>query len=138
MSASELAAQMKERRKTMGMFKAEAARRSGVARGTWHAIEDGTRPQVSPRTLLAIDRALQWPDGTARTFYEGGGSPMVAPLDFNEALREKEARLTEEARDLAGALAATIEALGQLARLQAARIAEVEAEIEELRRDMDG
>jgi DNA-binding XRE family transcriptional regulator len=55
---------IEERRHQLSLTKAEAARRAGINRGTWHDAETGTRTTMMPDTLNLIDLALQWEPGT--------------------------------------------------------------------------
>lgn len=69
-----LGALIKNRRLELGLTKSEAARRANVSRGTWHEVENGTRTNMMPDTLLLIDGALNWEPGTL--------SRLSRPLDY--------------------------------------------------------
>jgi transcriptional regulator with XRE-family HTH domain len=63
-TASAIGLTIRERRIALDLTKAEAARRAGVSRRTWHEIEDGLRSTSSAETLGLIDQVLGLPDGT--------------------------------------------------------------------------
>src|SRR4029453_2636957 len=55
--------EIREARVRLDMTKAEAARRAGVSRRTWHEIEEGTRVASSAETLALFDQVLGFDDG---------------------------------------------------------------------------
>ena len=63
-AASAIGLTIRERRIALDLTKAEAARRAGVSRRTWHEIEDGLRSTSSAETLGQIDQVLDLPEGT--------------------------------------------------------------------------
>ena len=74
---------IEERRVKLGLTKAEAARRAGVSRGTWHEVESGKRTQTLAGTLALFDSALEYRQGTlrdkARGIEPGPDAEMTAP-----------------------------------------------------------
>jgi transcriptional regulator with XRE-family HTH domain len=63
-TASAIGLTIRERRIALDLTKAEAARRAGVSRRTWHEIEDGLRATSSAETLAQMDQVLGLPEGT--------------------------------------------------------------------------
>lgn len=63
-AATAIGLMVRERRIALDLTKAEAARRAGVSRRTWHEIEDGQRATSSAETLAQIDQVLDLPEGT--------------------------------------------------------------------------
>ncbi len=59
-----LAEYIRRRRVELDLTKAEAARRAGVSRRTWHEVEAGDRTTSTAVTLAQFDQALQLPEGT--------------------------------------------------------------------------
>jgi DNA-binding XRE family transcriptional regulator len=59
-----LATYIRRRRIELDITKAEAARRAGVSRRTWHEVEAGDRTTSTAVTLAQFDQALQLPEGT--------------------------------------------------------------------------
>jgi len=57
---------VESRREWLGISKSEAAKRAGISRSAWHAIEAGTTQHPQTRTLPRIDAALEAQRGTAR------------------------------------------------------------------------
>lgn len=55
---------IRDARVRLDMTKAEAARRAGVSRRTWHEVEEGTRPASSAETLALFDQVLGFDEGT--------------------------------------------------------------------------
>lgn len=62
--AKAIGEQIRDARLRADLTKAEAARRAGVSRRTWHEIEEGTRPASSAETLVQFDQVLGFPEGT--------------------------------------------------------------------------
>lgn len=59
-----LAEYIHRRRVELDLTKAEAARRAGLSRRTWHLVETGERTDSTAVTLSQFDQALQLPEGT--------------------------------------------------------------------------
>ena len=106
-----LAAEISERRAHLDKTQAEAATDGGVSLAVWSLLENGRSTSARPRTLAAVDRALGWAQGSARTILDGGEA----------RLSDASSHQPDPDDDPAGALSAD-----ELAR----RRAEVEAELE--------
>lgn len=63
-AAESIGEYVRERRLALDLTKAEAARRAGVSRRTWHEVEEGTRPTSSAETLSLFEQVLDIPPGT--------------------------------------------------------------------------
>jgi transcriptional regulator with XRE-family HTH domain len=72
-----LASLAKERRQEQGLSVRQAADAADIARGTWTALEDGTR-KTSDHNYRGIERALHWAPGSIAAILDGG-DPMPQP-----------------------------------------------------------
>jgi transcriptional regulator with XRE-family HTH domain len=84
-SQHRLAQLVRERRTQLGLSVRAAADRSGIARGTWIALEEGTR-RTADRNYAAIERTLRWATGSAQQVADGGEPTPLAetaePADY--------------------------------------------------------
>lgn len=76
-----LAELVKERRRHLGLSVRAAADSGGMARGTWTAVEDGSR-KTADSNYAGIERALQWAPGSVAAIL-AGGDPTVTPAVAN-------------------------------------------------------
>lgn len=119
---------IRERRIGLDLTKAEAARRAGVSRRTWHEIEDGLRATSSAETLAQIDQVLGFPEGTlfamtARSAHDRVEALRAQAIEFVRLMSSDELQIFV---DTHGA-----ETVGTL-------LGRLEANIESLRRDVAG
>lgn len=123
---------IRERRITLDISKAEAARRAGVSRRTWHEVEEGTRSNVTQLTLSQIDQALQLEEGTLWAMTAHSGNRQI------ESLRQRSIDLIRKMTGDEMQVFLDSEGTGTirsvLAGLQA-ELAALQAELRELRRE---
>jgi hypothetical protein len=79
-----LASYVQNRRIELGLSVRSAAEASGLARGTWTALEDGSR-RTSDSNYAAIEEALCWASGSILTILNGG-NPSPAPATGRAAV----------------------------------------------------
>ncbi|MGW4028219.1 helix-turn-helix domain-containing protein [Streptomyces sp. NPDC004838] len=82
-----LAAAMKSARVAKGLTQAQLAEAIGVSRATIQSVEQGRSMVRVTRTLLAMARALGWPEGRVEAILDGRWSPEMAPGEKAAALR---------------------------------------------------
>lgn len=73
-----LALAVKDRRQQLGLSVRAAADNGDVARGTWTALEDGTR-RTSDNNYAGIERALHWAPGSIAVILSGGTAVIAEP-----------------------------------------------------------
>ena len=80
-----LRTRVKIRRGELGLTQSDAAERGHVPKSTWESVEQAktTRPKMT--TLAGVDRALEWPTGTAYAILSGN-EQRAAPVDEIDAL----------------------------------------------------
>lgn len=101
-----LAAAVGARRIELGLSVREAAKRAGVDRDTWTAIEEGTRNTRADK-YAGIEQALMWVRGSIEAILGGGRATNIGeergPLDELDQKIEwfrEEAERVEADRDL--------------------------------------
>lgn len=60
-----------DRRSQLDLTQADVAERGGPSTETLRLIENAKQEKFGERTLFRLDRALQWPDGTAQKIVRG-------------------------------------------------------------------
>ena len=75
-----LATFVKKRRRELGLSVRAAADRGGVARGTWTALEDGSR-RTSDSNYAGVERALFWTTGSIEAIL-AGRKPIAEPVSI--------------------------------------------------------
>lgn len=126
--ATAIGLMVRDRRIALDLTKAEAARRAGVSRRTWHEIEDGLRATSSAETLAQIDQVLGLPDGTlfamtSRSAHDRVEALRQQAIDVIRLMSSDELQVFVDTHGVD-----TVQSL--LARL--------EAQVEGLRRDVAG
>lgn len=71
-----LAGLVRDRRLQLGLSVRSAADMGRVARGTWTALEEGTR-RTADNNYAGVERALRWAPGSITAILAGGG-PTIA------------------------------------------------------------
>lgn len=71
MDPQALGAAAHARRIELQMLQCDVVARSGLSLSTVSAIERGLADNLRPKSLAALDRALQWEEGTAAFHYSG-------------------------------------------------------------------
>ena len=94
-----------ERRNELSMTQGDVAQRSGLSVSSISGIERGAHQNIRVTSLVALDRALRWEEGTAALHYSGlvsvrqavrsfGHSPVPKGSEYVELLKAL-ARLTD-------------------------------------------
>lgn len=73
---------VRARRLELDLGQADVVQRSGLSLSTISAIERGLAHKLRPTSLIALDKALEWSDGTAALLYSGLGSVREAIRDL--------------------------------------------------------
>lgn len=73
-----LAQAVQTRRQELGLSIRSAADASGIARGTWTALEDGSR-RTTDNNYAAIETVLEWAPGSITRTLAGGHPTPVTP-----------------------------------------------------------
>jgi transcriptional regulator with XRE-family HTH domain len=97
-----LAERVKARRQELGLSVRAAADNGGLARGTWIALEEGSR-RTSDSNYAGIERVLQWAAGSV-TAIIGGGTPTareLAPFAESQPAKPPATQLNERDEALA-------------------------------------
>lgn len=114
---------IRERRLALDLTKSEAAQRAGVARRTWHDIEDDKRT-ATELTLRQFDQALQLPEGTLWAMTAQSANQQI------EALRQRAVTIVYGMTT--GRLQEFVETSGGVDSLRA-ELQAIRATVEELR-----
>lgn len=112
MTLQDLGRAMKSRRDEIGLKQddVKAAAGGGISRPKWSQLENGHDGNHRSSTFTAIDRALQWPIGRARSLYEGvdltpPGDPAADALaELGEAVAALASRLDDEVQRMSSRL----------------------------------
>jgi hypothetical protein len=100
-TARDLAEAVASRRVGLGLRQVDLEVRGGPSRGTVRNVEQGAREGYARRTFWQLDRALDWPDGTAQGVFEDN---RAAPGRHDEAAQCQCRDLLLEIRELVVAL----------------------------------
>lgn len=107
MGAQDLARLVAQRRAELGLSQEEAVAKAkrGISTSNWSKIENGREGPYRQSTYAAIDRALDWPAGSAQDYAfresKGMNDPVFLPeIDEGDVspLRERVARLEDTLR----------------------------------------
>ncbi len=96
-----LAGYAARRRAELGLSQIEVAQRGPLSLDRVQAIEGEKSTKYRLGTLMALERALQWTEGSVDRILEGG-EPVAAPsrIHLAEAERSQEDQEIAELRDL--------------------------------------
>lgn len=79
MSMERLAAEVRERRKELGLTQAHVAARGGVSEKFVRRIENSEVGSLRAANTLALEKALQWGPGSVQAILAGEAPTIVAP-----------------------------------------------------------
>ena len=102
-----VAAALNERMAARRVGQQELATLSGVSVSTLRQVQHGAGRRVQNKTLAAISRALDWPEGyLADVLLSGQGQEPPERLDTEETVLDALHRVEERLREMSGQLAA--------------------------------
>lgn len=77
---------MRQRRIALDLSQRDAAARARISNQTWLNVENGRG--ASDRSMARIERALDWPSGTAAAILAGSNQVPEPPIDRDRLLAQ--------------------------------------------------